>query len=245
MANRGHFSLHRVGDTNDILTFGRVPLAQQWKANTVVVDSLHTEGAYHIIAIDGEPVGFVQSGRGQYGPILAKPGQEITVESINFATPIPIETTMLAVRYDDADMIDPGAAIASGVGIDVPPTPEVPSAVTTKQNGVINTVVTDVWVPAAGKAIRLLGYTMSVTANRTAAVAANVTLKIYEDGVATGLAMLFHAPGAANVAIGDTNIAVTLGPQGRLWAINAKLQMKLDTALTNGFTQLCVWGQEE
>lgn len=99
---------------------------------------------------------------------------------------------------------------------------------------------TTVWDPAAGKKVRLMGYTISVSG--TLAATATQTIQLLNGN--GGAVIANHLATVADTVTGDTQMGADLG-QGNLLTADANLRIKLGTAMATGGVAINAWGTEE
>jgi hypothetical protein len=105
--------------------------------------------------------------------------------------------------------------------------------------------LTAVWIPAAGKKFRLMGYTIDVAGTLAATGTQVLTLR---DGAATVIknhvANVIQTQ-TASISGGDSHMGADLG-QGQLSALaNNVLNINLGTAMATGAVVVNAWGTEE
>ena len=100
---------------------------------------------------------------------------------------------------------------------------------------------TTVWTPAAGKRVRLMGYTLSVAG--TLAATGVETIQLLNGNAGTAFANHL-ATVTQTTPTGDTQMGADLG-QGKLLTADANLRIKLGTAMSTGGVAINAWGIEE
>jgi hypothetical protein len=100
---------------------------------------------------------------------------------------------------------------------------------------------TTVWDPAAGKKIRLMGYTISVAGTLAATGVETIQLL---DGNGGTVIKNHLATVTVTTPTGDTQLGADLG-QGLVLTTDANLRIKLGTAMATGGVAINAWGTEE